>query len=282
MAWWVVQLAGHPTENVVWQLLHAIERSILPRSIELITPAGWVRIDAANGRMLLCPRLNGVYCSDDELREEGPHIWRYLSTGGTAHSSDLGTLLSEQDALRRQCGRALASFTETGSNAQCSIKALRAREFVLQRLQLPSFSALELARALGANLFGTANGMVVEYYRLLAPEIRDAWLFERTGRPLGFPADVVAMDEIRTAAMAVRSALSWRQSAEPQEGKLLAVGTLGEREGGVRGLAIDTHHIAFMSGPVTQSGAIISAWRRVFSNAGTRRGEASSCEPMGA
>lgn len=259
-------MEGGETKDLLWHLVHIIDRSILPRTIEVRAPKKSIEIDASGGRMLLCPRLNGVLDADDELRRESPRMCAYLEAGvGTA-----GQEMPDADiaALRRQCARTLMRVAASAkTTAAISIRARRMREHVREHILLPSHSAIDIARSLAPFALCNAKGTVADYYRQVASSIDDAWLLDHSGRPIAFPQSVAHVREIRSAESIALDMQAWRELAQTLHEPVAAFATPGRGYTGMRSLAIDNHHVALLSGSAAQVGFLITVWHRARSNA---------------
>ncbi len=285
------------------QVLRTIERSILPRIINLRTPGGQLQIEVSAQRMLLCPRRDGAFFLDGELQREAPDAWEVLRGGEQAVRANAGTLQTARGALLRHCARALASLTAGGVTVEHIVKP-RARAG--NGPQPPSFDARELADALTAVPTPTApkpdfrrqalnsgkdarvntatpaqqaeaqtvppegrhvTGLVEAFYRQLATALPDSWLFDLSGRPAGTPARARQQDDIKEMAKAVAPAREWRELLGGPEGPVMAIFFEPAQEG-LRCLAIDGGHVTLLSGTGLELGPILTAWRAAQQNAG--------------
>lgn len=239
--------------EVLWNVLCAIERSILPRTIQLKTRTGRLEIDAVGGRMLNGPRLDPL-SGETDVRLEGHDA---SSTG--AHGATVG---NGYDGLLYQTACALANLTSQEQPVTYSVRALRPVDPSLNGEHLPVFTALELARSFASVLLASASGPVASYYRKVAGTFPDAWLVERSGRPAGIPEHVSSLQDVVGCTDNLVGALSWRHAIEPIEGAVFAILTPASRQC-VRCLAIDDEHIAFLSGKAERLGTMFASWRGV-------------------
>lgn len=255
------------TNEALWQVLHTIERSILPRTIDLRTRNGRLQIDASASKLLVGPHADGGFFLDDELKRDAPDAWDILRGGAGAVAARGKALGTARAALLKLCARALIGLTDGVTTVERGVRALRPVERANDGSQLPSFSALELATALAPALQTAAQGPVAAFYRQLAPKLPDAWLFDHAGRPAGYPSRVTRLAEIEDMANSVASALEWRQHLERVDGPIMSVFVELSRES-VRCLAIDTRYVALISGSGLELAAMLSAWRTVQQGGG--------------
>lgn len=261
-------MGQNATNEALWQVLHTIDRSILPRTIDLRTPNGQLQLEACAGKVLVAPRANGGFLVDDRLKQDAPEAWDILRGGTGAVAARGQALEATRPALLRLCARALTGLTEGVATVERVVKALRPFERAHDGSQLPNFTALELAAALAPALQqGSAHGPVAAFYQQIAPKLPDAWLFDHAGHPAGYPSRVTQLAEIKDMANSIASALAWRAQLSGVDGPVMSVFVESTRES-VRCLAIDAGYVALASGPALEFAAMLSAWRAVRQGSG--------------
>jgi hypothetical protein len=255
------------TNEALWRVLHTIDRSILPRTIDLRTSKGQLQIEARASKVLICPRVGGSFFLDDELKRDAPDVWEILRGGTDAVVARGEVLASARLALVKLCARALIRVTSGVADVTYNVKALRPVERAANGSPLPSYTAFELAVSLAPALRAAAQGPVAAFYRQIAPKLADAWLFDHTGRPAGYPARVTRLAEIEDMAKTVASALTWREHLSGVVGPVMSVFVESSRES-VRCLAVDAGYVALVSGTGLEMAAMLSAWRAVQQGSG--------------
>jgi hypothetical protein len=285
------------------QVLRTIERSILPRTINLRTASGQLQIEVSAQRMLLCPRRDGAYFLGGALQREAPEAFEVLRGGEQAVRANTETLAAARGALLRHCARALADLTAGAATVEHIVKpAGRAaggpqppgfdvRELLAALTALPATAApkpdfrrqpVNSGKDASANKAPPApeaeavtvppegrhvSGLVEAFYRQLATAMPDTWLFDLSGRPAGSPARARQQDDINGMAKAVSPAREWRELLGGPEGPVMAIFFEPAQEG-LRCLAIDGGHVALLSGTGMELGPILTAWRAAQQNAG--------------
>jgi len=119
------------TKDGFRQVLHIIERTILPRAIDLRTANGSLQIEVSAKRMLLCPRQEGRFLVDGALKREAPAVWDILCSGSDAVVSQADALHAHRDALLRHCARALHGIVSGAATVEWAVRALRPGERAL-------------------------------------------------------------------------------------------------------------------------------------------------------
>lgn len=273
-----MQASHLETDDVLRQVLHVVDRTILPRIIELRTADMRLQIEASAQRLLLCPKRDGKFYLDDKLKHEAPDVWNSLRSSN-ANVTNLSKLLNaHRDALLRQCARALQRLSSGAAWVEWAVKALRPSRGVDKVSAVPSFGVQELAAAMA---YGEAGQMTppaspaavssqtlppleiataTRFYRQIAPRMADAWLFSASGEPVGVPSRAGNQAAVPQMAEAAVHARTWQADVEELvKGPVMAV-FVGQPREELRCLAIDGGHVALASCTGVELGVVLAGW----------------------
>ncbi len=270
-------------KDALRQVLHIIERSILPRAVDLRTAKGRLQIEVSEQRMLLAPRRDGRFLIDRQLAQEAPAAADLLRRGADAAVQQPDLLHAHREALLRHCARALHWLTSGADTVEWRVKALRTGERALKGPALPGFDAHELTALLAPGTATTAapvqagpetgpqppsspparesDGTVAAFYRQIAARVQDAWLFEASGHPAGVPSNASSRTSYSELVEAAAHARAWHEDLPPvAEGPVMTV-LVGPSRETIRCMAVDGEHVALLSCSGLELGMVLAGWR---------------------
>ncbi len=269
-------------KDALRQVLHIIERSILPRAVDLRTANGRLQIEVSEQRMLLCPRRDGRFFIDGQLEGEAPEAADLLRRGADAAVRHADVLHAHREALLRHCARALRGLTSGADTVQWRVKALRPGERAFNGPTLPGFNASELAAAMPPARAAAETGStspqstqpagnqepVAAFHGQIAAKIQDAWLFAASGDPAGIPSHASGRTSFGEMTEAAAHARAWREDLNTVvEGPVMAV-LVGPSRENIRCMAIDGGHVALVSCTALELGPVLAGWRAAQQTAG--------------
>ncbi len=244
--------------GALWRVLRIIDRSILPRIVRCRAASGQLHLDVASQRVALCPRIDDAFILDDVLEQEAPVAFEFLRRGPEAVTA--AALNEDREPLLRHWARALVRFNAGAVDFEYSVQARTAGATGAGgSAGAPSFHVLELAAAVTPLLCQDASGLVPAFYHHLRGNTPDAWLFERSGWPSGFPAEA-ELGKIEDMAKAAHSAEVWREHLAVLEGPLMGV-FIGSSREPLRCIAADETHIALLTAQGSELGSLLAGWR---------------------
>lgn len=270
-------------KDALRQVLHIIERSILPRAVDLRTAKGRLQIEVSEQRMLLAPRRDGRFLIDRQLAQEAPAAADLLRQGAEAAVQQPDLLHAHREALLRHCARALHWLTSGADTVEWRVKALRTGERALKSPALPGFDIRELAALLAPGTAssampiqaapeagsqppsspppGDSAGTVAAFYRQVAEKVQDTWLFEASGHPAGVPSHASSRTSYSELAEAAAQVRKWHEDLPPVvDGPVMAV-LVGPSRDNIRCMAVDGEHVALLSCSGLELGVVLAGWR---------------------
>ncbi|MFP3920334.1 MAG: hypothetical protein ACLFPA_07530 [Dichotomicrobium sp.] len=156
-------------------LLALVDRTVLPRAINVESAAMSFSLDTGKQRLSLLPRHQTSYATDQILSAEAPRVYRTLNKKAQSARKAMDSMMPARDAILRCAARALWEFAGTGP-AQHRIHV--ASEDDVGGI---GFSALELYAATREQVAPAGEGPVSAFYALMKPRALAAWHAARSG-----------------------------------------------------------------------------------------------------
>lgn len=243
----------------LWKVLNLIERSVLPRRITIRGDAGKIDMLAAEGRLCGMPRISLEGGADTNLGN--------ISNGLTLEAPSWHVRSEiERSAVLHAAARVLVDFCENSPALRRTILAARGRVEV----RSGSFSAMDLARAAAAEIYGEPTGTIMDFWNRMRAE--QAWLIAPDGWPRGVQGELSDERDIEDCAGIARAIADWCEKTRGAlSGPSLIIATMSnERSKGLWCMATDDESVALGRYQQTMLANVVAAWRSSVGSGGTR------------
>lgn len=234
----------------LWKILNLIERSVLPRRITVRGAGGKIDMLAAEGRLCGMPRISLDGGIDANLGN--------ISNGLTLEAPSWHVRSEiERAAVLHAAARTLVAFCENSPNLRRTIVAARGRVEV----RSGSFSAMDIAQAAAAEIYGEPSGPIMDFWRKMRAE--QAWLISPDGWPRSVQGELSDERDIEDCASVARAMVEWcGKTRDTIKGPSLIIATMtDEQSRGLWCMAADEETVALGRYQQTMLATVVSAWR---------------------
>ncbi len=242
---------SRPPERLL-SLLMLVERTVLPRRVELMGTGAGAALDLASQRLQLGVQAGNYFVIDDALAAAAPAVYKLLRRRARAVSRHDETFRMHSAALCACAARALLSFCSQ-SGPRFHVEAAPLEEV----WAAASFSVMELYEAARDDTVSQRRGPVRAFFETVRSKTDEAWLLSQDGWVLDAPAQARGLAKYAEMTKTARELGAWRGAAgiTPQ----LAYATRPPHEW-IWCIANDTHHIALLRCPPLKWAATLNAW----------------------
>lgn len=175
-------------------LLALVDRTVLPRAINVESAVMSFSLDTGQQRLSLLPRHQTSYATDQLLSAEAPRVYRTLNRKAQSARKAMDRMMPARDAIRRCAARALWEFACTGP--------ARHRVHIASEDDVGGigFSALELYAATREQVAPAGDGPVSAFYSFMKPRAKAGWHAARSGWVHDWPQDDDGRQSLRALA----------------------------------------------------------------------------------
>ncbi|RIA56559.1 hypothetical protein [Dichotomicrobium thermohalophilum] len=244
---------ARPSERLL-SLLMLVQRTVLPRHVELKTDDTAVGLDLASQRLQLGVRAGNHFFIDDTLATAAPAAHKLLRRRARGVIRHDETLRDHQAALCACAARALLRFCAEGE-PRYRINAAPLEE----AWAAASFSVMDLYEAAREQAMQAGRGPVRAFFDTVRAKMDEAWLLSQDGWIVEAPADARGLAQYAEVTKTARLLAAWRDAASDAGTPQLAYATRPPHDW-IWSIASDANHIALLRCSPLKWAATLSAW----------------------
>jgi hypothetical protein len=244
---------ARPPERLL-SLLMLVQRTILPRHVEVKSSASAIELDVSSGRLQLGVRSGSHFVIDDALAAAAPDAYKLLRWRASAVTRHDETLRQYQPALCACAARALMRFCAEGAS-RYRIEAAPVQEV----WAAASFTGMELYEAARDQAVEADRGPVRAFFDTVHSKMDEAWLISQDGWIIAAPADARGLAKYAEMTKTARQLGAWSEALSDASVPRLAYATRPPRER-IWCIASDAYHLALLRCPPLTWAATLSAW----------------------
>jgi len=235
-------------------LLALIERTVLPRRIELVGAEKVITLPVAAKRLQLGVHAQTHVVVDEALAKAAPPAYKLLRRRLRAIPRDHEILQTHETAICACAARALLTFIEEGA-ASYDIEAAP-REDVVSAAAFPALMLYEQARDHAATAEG---GAVRAFVNRVSAKMEEVWLFTQDGWVLEGPSARRTLEEYATMTQTARQLSAWTAATSGDGKPAIAYATRPPHDW-IWCIAVDANHIALLRCAPLHWASTLSAW----------------------
>lgn len=234
--------------------LHLIERSVLPRVIELNAGGATLYLDVVQQGLQIAPRTGDYYAVDEECARQAPGLYHALQRKRLAARKAQGAFAENRPAMISCIARVLLRHCQRG-RLRHRVRAADLEEVVSQVPVL----AMDIYRSALDQAPAEPEGVVSNFFYEVRKQALEAWLVTRSGWVTEFPGQVRSVEEIRSMSRTALVSANWASRAGGAAAPSLSF-LSGEPQHQIWFVAADSQHVAQMLCTPAQWAMFLSAW----------------------
>lgn len=254
---------ARPPERLL-SLLMLVQRTVLPRHVELTRRETAIALDLASQRLQLGVRAGNHFMVDDALAAAAPAAHKLLRRRARSVIRHDETLRENQPALCACAARALLRFCADGE-PRYRIEAAPLEE----AWAAASFSVMELYEAARDQAVRAGDGPVRAFFETVRPKMDEAWLLSQDGWVITPPPDARSLAQYAEMTRTARQLGAWRDASSAMGAGQLAYAARASHDW-IWCIASDARHIALLRCPPLKWAATLSAWNDYASPTGSQ------------
>lgn len=267
------RLAGARPPERLLSLLMLVQRSVLPRHVELTTGETAIALDLASQRLQLGVRAGNHYVVDDALAAAAPAAHKLLRRRARSVIRHDETLRENQSALCACAARALLRFCADGE-PRCRVRAAPLEEV----WAAASFPVMDLYEAARDHAVQADDGPVRAFFDTVRGKMDEAWLLSQDGWVITPPPDALSLAQYAAMTMTARQLGAWRDATAATSAAQLAYAARPPHNW-IWCVASDAQNIALLRCPPLKWASTLSAWNNHSPRGAHKRDGAAAGEP---
>jgi hypothetical protein len=244
---------ARPPERLL-SLLMLVQRTVLPRHVELTSRETAIALDLASQRLQLGVRAGSHFMIDDALATAAPAAHKLLRRRARSVIRHDEILRENQPALCACAGRALLRFCADGE-PRYRVEAAPLEE----AWGAASFSVMELYKAARDQAVQEGDGPVRAFFETVRPKMDEAWLLSQDGWVITPSHDARNLAQYAAMTKTARQLGTWRDADAATSAPQLAYAARASHAW-IWCVASDAHHIAVLRCSPLKWAATLSAW----------------------
>jgi len=242
-----------PAERLL-SLLRLIERTVLPRHIELASMNTIMTLPVAGQRLQLGARVQNQFVIDDTLAKAAPAAHKLIRRRSRAISRRQDVLEAHQTELCACAARALLAFCAEGEAAYQTDAASR------EEIGAPvAFSAMELYERARDQVANVQYGPVRKFVDSVRPKMAEIWVVTQDGWILEGPTARRTPDVYAAMTRTTLQLSAWTAATTRETQPAIAYATRPPYDW-IWCIVSDAAHFALLRCPPPHWAATLSAW----------------------